>query len=316
MADGIDIFTAYQTVTDWHAVKNAGKSFCYIKLTDGETTRSEGGWTAGGKAAGIAMGGYHFAQPGDPVRQANVLVDRCEYFGTLDLAPCLDLEGSFKPNQAAIDFAISFLRRVKARGHRPCLYANNSMLQTVRGPVKAAMPDTWIWVARYGAKPTVTYDLWQHSQTGSVPGIRASGVDLDTGTVPYNRSGSTMAATVAPQQKAGFLMALSDAQQNTLYNQVMRLVPGDGTPKEGNLAHPAGDAYIADLGFRKSVASQLAGLQTAFNTVTDALGTQQGVDPAAIKTAVLEAMKDAVVNVDVNVAQGAPDAPAAQAAGA
>ncbi len=186
MSQGIDVFTAYQTVTDWHSVRGAGIEFAYVKVSDGDEDRADNGWGPAGRAAGIAMGAYHYAQPGDPVAQANRLCDRAIQVGMTDLAPALDLESPFTPGQPAIDFAVAFVRQVRARGLRPCLYANDNMMRTVRGPVKAAVPETWIWVARYGANPSVQYDLWQYSSSGHIPGISASSVDLDQGTIPHN----------------------------------------------------------------------------------------------------------------------------------
>jgi hypothetical protein len=60
------------------------------------------------------------------------------------------------------------------------------MLANILPAVKAAVPDVLVWVARYGATPTVPYDVWQHSSSGRVPGIQAQSVDLNTGTVPLN----------------------------------------------------------------------------------------------------------------------------------
>ena len=186
MANGIDVYSQYQKVSNWNSVRSAGTDFVYIKLSDGTATRNEAGYTAGAKAAGLKVGGYHYAEPGDPVAQANLFINLCEQHGATDLAPALDLEAPFTPNQAAINFAIAFLRQVKARGHQPCLYGNNAMLSAVRAPVLAAVPGTLIWAARYGANPTVGYDFWQWSDAGKVPGISASSVDLNKGNIPFN----------------------------------------------------------------------------------------------------------------------------------
>jgi GH25 family lysozyme M1 (1,4-beta-N-acetylmuramidase) len=197
VAEGIDVYTRYQSVTDWHAVRNAGYEFCYVKVSDGDENRDDNGYGPAGRAAGLAMGGYHYAQFGDPVAQANRLVDRVAAAGLTDLAPALDLESPFTPGQAAIDFTVAFLRQVRDRGQRPCLYGNNSMLSTVLGPAKAAVPEAAIWAARYGAAPTVPYDVWQWSSSGSVPGISASAVDLNRGAVPVNSANSV--ATLYPE---------------------------------------------------------------------------------------------------------------------
>lgn len=186
MAKGIDVYTKYQNVTSWSAVRGAGYEFAYVKVSDGTSSKDTAGWGSQGRAAGVKMGAYHYAQPGDAAAQANLLVDRAASEGLTDLAPALDLEAPFVPGQAAINFAIAFLRQVKARGHRPCLYANNSMLSSIRSAVLAAVPETLVWVARYGGTPTVPYDFWQHSSSGQVPGVTASSVDLNQGNIPFD----------------------------------------------------------------------------------------------------------------------------------
>jgi GH25 family lysozyme M1 (1,4-beta-N-acetylmuramidase) len=191
MADGIDVFTLYQDVRDWHAVRGAGYEFCYVKVSDGDEDRADNGYGPAGRSAGLAMGAYHYAQFGDPVAQAERLVHRAETAGCTDLAPALDLEDPFGPDQRATDFAIAFLRRVSELGHRPCLYGNNNILDTVLGPAKAAVPESLVWAARYGASPTVPYDVWQWSSSGTVPGISASSVDLNRGVIPVDAPGGS-----------------------------------------------------------------------------------------------------------------------------
>lgn len=198
MPNGIDVYTRYQNVHDWHAVRRAGYEFAYVKVSDGTSSRADGGYGPAGRAAGVAMGAYHYAQFGDPVRQADLLCDRAIQAGLTDLAPALDLEDPFTPNATAVDFSIRFLRRVRERGFRPCLYANNSMMKTVQAPVRAAVPETYMWVARYGANPTVPYDVWQHTSSGHVPGISASAVDLNTGIVPRNHTAPAPLAPATP----------------------------------------------------------------------------------------------------------------------
>lgn len=199
MPHGIDVYTAYQTVRDWHAVRGAGYEWCYLKMSDGNSTRSEGGYTAGGHSAGMAMGGYHYAQFGDARRQADLFLDRCEYFRATDLAPALDLEHPFTANSTAVNFARDFLRRVVERGHRPAVYANNSMASYVVPKLIGEFPGLIRWVARYSSndngsnkvRPSLTYDVHQYSQYGHVPGISASSVDLNDGIIPHNHGGAS-----------------------------------------------------------------------------------------------------------------------------
>lgn len=186
MAEGVDLYGLYNKVTDWNAVRAAGIEFAWIKLSDGNTNRDDYGYVAAGRSVGIVMGGYHYAQPGDPIAQANRLIDRCSAYGALDLAPALDLEDPFVPGAAAIDFSIRFLNHVAARGHVPCLYANNSMLNGVLGPVRAAVPGLKVWGARYGANLTVPHDVHQYTSTGRVSGITGD-VDRNRGSLLLNR---------------------------------------------------------------------------------------------------------------------------------
>lgn len=198
MARGIDVYTRYQTVTNWTAVRNAGYEYVYIKVSDGTSTRSEGGYAKAAQAAGLYAGGYHYAQFGNPVQQANILVDRCEATGATDLAPCLDLEDPFRADQNAVNFTIEFLKQIKRRGYTPCLYANNSMMSYLWPRVKPHVPDTILWVARYASnssttpslRPSVEWDVHQYSHAGQVPGISAGAVDLNDGIIPLNKSKS------------------------------------------------------------------------------------------------------------------------------
>src|SRR6187399_1804991 len=101
MPDGIDIYTKYQDVHDWRAVRGAGIEFAYVKVSDGDEDRPDNGYGPAGRAAGLAMGAYHYGQPGDPVAQADRLIHRAAAAQLLDLAPALDLEDPFAPGQRA-----------------------------------------------------------------------------------------------------------------------------------------------------------------------------------------------------------------------
>jgi GH25 family lysozyme M1 (1,4-beta-N-acetylmuramidase) len=186
MDEGVDLYGLYNKVTDWDAVREAGITFAWVKLSDGNTNRDDYGYVTGGRGVGIAMGGYHYAQPGDPVAQADRLTGRCAAEGALELAPALDLEAPFVPGKTAADFAIAFLLRIQELGHVPCLYANQSMLLGVLPAVRKAVPGVKVWGARYGANLTVSHDVHQYTDKGRVPGI-AGNVDRNRGTAPLNK---------------------------------------------------------------------------------------------------------------------------------
>jgi GH25 family lysozyme M1 (1,4-beta-N-acetylmuramidase) len=185
MSEGCDCYTKFQVVTDMSKVKASGHDFMYVKTTDGMTTRDTGGYGPAGRAAGIAMGAYGYGEPGDPVAQADLLMAKADADGLTDLGQALDLEAPFVPGKTATDFAIAYLGRIASRGRLPVFYANDSMMTYLLPAVRAAVPSVWPWIARYGAAPVNSWKTWQKSSSGSVPGISASAVDLNTGTIPY-----------------------------------------------------------------------------------------------------------------------------------
>lgn len=185
MSEGVDVYTKFQNVTDMSKVKEAGKDFMYVKATDGMSTRPTNGYGPAGRAAGIATGAYGYAEPGDPVAQADLLMAQADANGLTDLGQALDLEAPFVPGKTATDFAIAYLSRIASRGRLPVFYANDSMMTYTLPAVRAAVPSVWPWIARYGAAPVNAWKTWQKSSSGSVAGIMASAVDLNTGTIPY-----------------------------------------------------------------------------------------------------------------------------------
>lgn len=198
--EGIDIYSKFQTVTDWAKVRAADVGWCYQKLSDGSTTRNP---QALRNYAGVLQGGYSFSQPGDPVAHANLLVDQCERYGLTQLNPALDMEdnpaGSGKANipvSQKAAYAIAFGKQVEKRGHGFTLYANNSDMGIFGAQVNAAVASTFLWLARYGATPTHPYDAWQYTSTGSCPGVTSNGLDRSRGNVPLNLRGSGNVALV------------------------------------------------------------------------------------------------------------------------
>ncbi|WP_268744754.1 glycoside hydrolase family 25 protein [Amycolatopsis decaplanina] len=213
MALGIDIYSRFQSVTNWQAVKDHGVTFVFVKLTDGGGLPNGGRNTgdalvAGARSVGIPVGGYHFAQASpSPEAQADVFVAEVRRLGATGCVPMLDLEdnppGSGTPNipdGRKRDFSIRFCGRVAGHGFRPGVYLNNALAKMLR-PDQFGVPDLVIWIARYGAKPDAAagrYDVHQYSDSGQVPGIRASGVDLNESYTNAHLTGGG----AAPKRKA------------------------------------------------------------------------------------------------------------------
>lgn len=190
MVEGLDLYGLYNNVRDWGKVRAADIQFAWFKLSDGNTNRPDYGYVAPARRAGLAAGGYHYAQPGNPRAQAERLVSQCTFYGATDLAPALDIEDNAAIHtwgrQEAIDFSVAFLNRLAELGYRPALYANNSMLNSILAPVRAQVSNLLVWGARYGGNLTVPYHVHQYTSTGTVPGIDGN-VDRNRATeIPWN----------------------------------------------------------------------------------------------------------------------------------
>jgi GH25 family lysozyme M1 (1,4-beta-N-acetylmuramidase) len=188
---GIDA-SHYQATIDWRSVAAAGKRFAFIKATEGTTLvdrRFEANHAAAGRA-GMLRGAYHFARPEPGSRHA---VREARHFtgvagetgGPGSLPPVLDLEDAGGLGVAALRAWVrSFLQEVeRLTGHPPVIYTSPSFWESEMGGSPEFAPHP-LWVAHYTeGSPTVPggweeYAFWQHSETGSVRGIRGD-VDLN-----------------------------------------------------------------------------------------------------------------------------------------
>ncbi len=259
---GIDVYVKYQTVRSWSQVRTAGYEFCYVKASDGSTIRSTGGYGSRGRAAGLLMGSYHYAQPGNARAQADLLIHQARADNLMDLAPALDLEDPFVPGRDAASFAVAFLRRVRETGNRPCLYGNNTMLSAVLPAVKAAVPDTVVWVARYGGTPTVSYDLWQYTDKGTVPGIAASSVDLNRGALPVNVPSIHVRTTATREDD------LQADEREALFRMYEQLCGQGAIPQDPAKRYPGWDTVV--------------GRKTVVDMLQELLATLRGYQPSRI----------------------------------
>lgn len=194
--DGIDV-SYHQGAIAWPQVAAAGKRFAFVRTTAGTLTADTAyaaNWS-GARAAGLTVGSYHFANPdsapNDAANEAAWFL-RNATIASGDLLPVLDLEVSNGLDAASLTaWAQTWLGQVfAATGVRPIIYTNANFWQT-------SMADT-DWFARNGypvlfiahwtgaSEPNVPaaswggngWTFWQHSSTGTVPGISGP-VDLD-----------------------------------------------------------------------------------------------------------------------------------------
>jgi GH25 family lysozyme M1 (1,4-beta-N-acetylmuramidase) len=194
--DGIDV-SYHQGAIDWGRVAAAGKRFAFVRATAGTLTADTAYWTnrSAARAAGLAVGSYHFANPDTAVNDAGNEASwflRNAAITSGDLVPVLDLEtaNGLSP-ESLTAWTQTWLSQVSAAtGVRPIIYTTPKFWST-------SMADTdWfarngyavLWVANWttASQPVVPasnwatrgWSFWQHSSSGTVPGISGA-VDLD-----------------------------------------------------------------------------------------------------------------------------------------
>jgi lysozyme len=176
---GIDV-SRYQETIDWHAVKQSGKEFAFIRVSDGlnhPDSKFETNW-AGAKDAGLLRGAYQFFRPAQSAEaQADLMIDAIGVLGAGDLPAVIDVESADGQSSATIVKKVrAWVQRVEAAtGRTPIIYAASGFWNTLSGTSEfAAYP---LWVANYTTKcPSMPatwgdWQFWQYSESGSVAGV-------------------------------------------------------------------------------------------------------------------------------------------------
>ncbi|MEH2458070.1 GH25 family lysozyme [Nostoc sp.] len=183
--EGIDVADQDGRV-DWTAVKNSGKTFAFVKATEGVSIKDSAfahHWQTM-KTVGIIRGAYHFFHPhtSDPVQQAKEFLKTLGKLEPGDLPPVLDVEVTDKgSNQAVINGAKQWLAEVE-----------KALLQQTKKPIKPIIytfPSFWaelgnpsdfanypLWIAHYGTKVPTIPSAWQeqyliHQYEGDISGV-------------------------------------------------------------------------------------------------------------------------------------------------
>ncbi|MES1242741.1 MAG: GH25 family lysozyme [Acidobacteriota bacterium] len=183
-AQGIDV-SHYQGTVNWTEVAASGVVFAFAKATDGITyvdPQFSVNWPAM-LSVGLLRGAYHFYEPADdPTSQAQHYLSNVTLEAG-DLPPVLDVEitGGVSSTQLWSGVA-TWLQTVQtATGRQPLLYISPGFWSdNSPDPTLTGYP---LWLADYASTPKLpegwsTWQFWQHSQTGTVPGVSTS-VDLD-----------------------------------------------------------------------------------------------------------------------------------------
>lgn len=190
---GIDV-SEWQGQIDWQQVRDAGVEFVMIRIgwrgsEQGLLTQDSMAQTyyEGAKAAGLRVGGYFFSQainPEEAVEEAQFVLDVTAGW-QLDMPLAYDWEYiSADSRTAGVDndtltaCAAAFCSYIEQAGYESMLYFNTH--HAVHRLDLEALADYGFWFAQYDHNLDTDYrvDLWQYTDTGSVPGIEGN-VDIN-----------------------------------------------------------------------------------------------------------------------------------------
>ncbi|TKH17157.1 glycoside hydrolase [Bacillus wiedmannii] len=187
---GLDV-SQHQGDINWTSVFEAGKSFVFIKATEGATVKDmkfDFNYTEA-KNTGLYVGAYHYAFPesmDDPILEADYFVDIVNNVGGFEgnLPPVLDLEinqGELGKDELSEWARIWMERVIEKIGIKPILY---TYLDFGRRNLNESLGEYSLWFARYDVQQPEDFAGWnewkflQYTSSGHVPGITGK-VDLN-----------------------------------------------------------------------------------------------------------------------------------------
>lgn len=192
MISGIDV-SEWQGHVDFNAVKASGVKFVLIRAGYGRSASQEDRYFAEhytqAKAAGLQVGAYWYSYAVSPADAANEARACLTVLGNrhFDFPIYFDLEEKwqFANGRNFCDSLVkSFCSVLEQNGCYAGLYISRSPLQNYISPSVAQRYA--VWVAEYGpcCNYNGNYGIWQHSSTGSVPGVNGN-CDLDYAYIDY-----------------------------------------------------------------------------------------------------------------------------------
>lgn len=194
---GIDVST-YQGQPDWAKVKASGVDFAFIRAGYGKNNIDQRCSYNGTntKANGVTPHFYWFSYAYSKdmvVNEANYLIAEAKKY-TSNCMLAWDFEydsmnyaknkGVTVSKSTLTNWAVAFCQTVTAAGFTPVIYANEDYVRNYID-INSVISQTGakLWFARYsstiGNYGSNAY-IWQHSSTGSVPGISGN-VDMNIG---------------------------------------------------------------------------------------------------------------------------------------
>ena len=187
-AQGIDV-SVWQGDIDWQKVKDAGIDFAIIRLgywTNGTDKKLERN-VSECERLGIPWGAYLYSYCSDPSQAAAEadhaidLLNQLKAKGyTPDLPVYFDMEDDdlLSGSRDFAGMATQFCSKIEAAGYTAGVYANKNWWTNY---LTSSVFNNWSrWVAQYNSVCTYggSYDAWQYTSSGSVPGI-SGGVDMN-----------------------------------------------------------------------------------------------------------------------------------------
>lgn len=182
--EGIDV-SEYQGTINWEQVRLAGKSFAFIKASEGlygiDPTFSFN-W-AGAKAWGLIRGAYHFFRPGvDGSMQADYMHDYVRRNGHFIYGDMIVLDVEETDNMPAaliLNRINQFVVRARVTINKQVLIYTgpNFWINVLGNPTDSVIANCPLWLADYGPNvpPLQNWpsglSFWQYSDSGHVPGV-------------------------------------------------------------------------------------------------------------------------------------------------
>ncbi len=189
---GIDVSSHQQTI-DWQAVADSGIEFAIIRVgyrgyESGQLnpdTRMQENYE-GAKAAGLKIGAYIFSQAitvEEAIEEAEYILEAIKDW-EIDMPVVFDWEHKKQgrtlnlDSRIVTDCAIAFCDIVREAGYEPMVYFNPHHARRFFRLYE--LEDYPFWLAYYTDRMQYDYlvEMWQYTNTGSVPGIETD-VDIN-----------------------------------------------------------------------------------------------------------------------------------------
>jgi lysozyme len=179
--NGVDLSKYQGAVVDFAKIKGAGKSFAFIRASQGNTYADPdyNRNIQNARAAGLATGSYHFYMTDDKPDDQFANFSKHVSLQPGDLPPVVDIEKLSKnsfPN-TIVELKIFLNLMEKKYGVKPIIYSGESFAnEDLKG-----LSDYPLWLAEYNKDKTPKLPLdwkhwtfWQYTKNGTVAGIEGN----------------------------------------------------------------------------------------------------------------------------------------------